>query len=431
MKLGAKDYLIKDLDRHYLGMLPIQIENIINNRNLEKERKWLSALFNSIAETIHFGMYLYEPLTEKVVYYNPSFLTIWDVPDELCTSGSKVTHSELWGGITGRDGYESTDLTVFPNCETDYTQFQSQGEIRLKGNKTIRFFTGRVLYEPGISPCFVSFFEDTSELSQAYESLYQYNLELESLNVTLDQRVQERTRMIELLMQKKNEMIINIGHDLRTPLTPLIGLLPHLRDMESDSEKQKILSIILDGAMKIHSLAESALKIGNLIDESTPEEKRSDESICNLRDIMIKVISRYLPDIEKKELQIVNITPDDVIFLFRPAHLRMILDNLVHNAIYYTNKRGSISLCGGIDEDSIWFCISDTGIGLTSYDTSRIFDDFYKVDSARNNLQTHGIGLSVVKKLVIMNNGHITVMSEGLGKGSKFCISFPGNSKNP
>ncbi|HWQ65718.1 MAG TPA: hybrid sensor histidine kinase/response regulator [Methanospirillum sp.] len=430
MKRGARDYLVKDMKHQYLKMLPIQIENLLNNRKTEQERSWLSTIFYSVAETISFGMYLYEPVSDRVVYYNSAFLSIWDIPEGMYNSDKPLTHSEFWQKVTSRGGYEPSDLSICPIGQSDNPCFHPNGEITVRENKTIRFVTRRVLYEPGISPCYVSFFEDITELSRARESLYQYSQELESMNATLDQRVQERTLQVELLMKKKNEMMINIGHDLRTPLTPLIAILPHLRDQESDPEKLRLLSMLCEGAAKLHSLTEAALKIAHLGMGLPLFEGSSHDCLCNLREYMLTQTNRYLTDITNKDLSVVNDTPDDITFFFKPTQLRLILDNLIHNAIQYSNIGGTISLHGGFDGDSIWFCISDTGVGLKPNDASRIFDDFYKVDSARKNLYTHGVGLSVVKKLVILNNGHITVTSDGPGKGSRFCVSLPDCTRN-
>ncbi len=425
LKLGAKDYLIKDLDRQYLSILPTQIEILLKNRQIEVERRWMSTLLYSFAETTPFGIYLYEPETDRVIYWNAAFLTIWEIPDATRFSGDHLTHSTICHHISDRIESRFAEVPIFPTKKTNYSRYQADGEARVRENKTIRFLTSRVQYEPGPSPCFVSVFEDTSELSRARESLYQYSLELESITATLDQRVQERNLQIDLLMRKTNEMIVNIGHDLRTPLTPLIALLPFLRDHESDPEKQRLLSVLCDGATKIRSLADAALHVGCLEDGSYQDEENRDSCLCDLREAMISIITGYLPAIEKRELQVSNKTPEDIKIFINPTHLRLILDNLIHNAIQYSHRGGLIVLHGGNDSDSIWFCVSDSGIGLTPEDTSRIFDEFYKVDSARNNLQAHGLGLTVVKKLVILNSGHITVKSAGLGKGSRFSVSLP------
>ncbi len=430
LKLGAKDYLVKDTSRQYLELLPLHINNLIHTQQIEEERRWLSALFYSVAETIPFGLYLYEPEKDRVVYRNKAFLSLWDLPE--LQSASVHTHSYIKQYISEMTEPAGDGICIFPKGGFIERDEHSDGEISVRGNRTIRFFTTPIPLDPGASPCFVSIFEDTTELTRARSALYQYSLELESLNAHLDQRVHERTQQIHVLLKKKSDLMVNIGHDLRTPLTPLIALLPYLYDHESDPGKKRILSILCDGAKKIRSLADASLRIDHLENEIFQITNSGEICSCNIGQMMEEILLAYLPSIEKKNIRITNKTPSDITIRIKESHLHLILDNIIQNAVQYTNPGGTIDLNGGTDKDSsIWFCITDSGVGLSQEDTARIFDEFYKVDTARNNLDTHGVGLSVVKKLIILNEGHITVKSGGLGRGSRFCVSLPADCSPP
>ena len=424
LKLGAKDYLVKDTARQYLSLLPIQINNLIRQEHIERERRWLSTLFFSVSDAIPFGIYLFEPSTDKVVYVSRAMSNLWAL-SALQKKEGLMTHSLVSQHIRSMITPSLNNIALFPPEDAEPDGWKAEGEVQVQGSKTFRFFTDKIPVDRGMPACYVSIFEDTTELSHARDAAYQYSHELETLNETLDQRVRERTQQIEELIKKKNDLILSMGHDLRTPLTPLVALLPYLRDNETDSEKKHVLSILCEGAIKIRSLVDKTLKMGSLGDDIGEATEFYQPTFCDLHGMADDIIRSYQPAIESKRLQFVNTIPDDMQIYLKPAHLHLILDNLIHNALQFTDSGGSVTLHGRRDRRCSWFCISDTGIGLTQENSSRIFDEFYKVDTSRNNLLSHGLGLSIVKKLVVLNNGHITVKSEGIGQGSRFCVSLP------
>ncbi len=176
--------------------------------------------------------------------------------------------------------------------------------------------------------------------------------------------------------------------------------------------------------MKMRSLVEEILMMENL-----EEEKAScrlwNVNPCDLGCMVDDIISSSHSVISTKELSIRNTIQPGMLIMIKQNHLHLILEKLINNALQFTEPGGTITLHGGKDRHCTWFCVSDTGIGLTHEDSSRIFDEFYKADPSRSNLQSHGLGLSVVRKLVLLNHGHITVKSEGLGMGTRFCVSLP------
>ncbi|MDD1729436.1 MAG: response regulator, partial [Methanospirillum sp.] len=99
LKLGAKDYLVKDPERQYLSILPIQIDNLIWNQQIERDRRWLSTLLFSISGAIPFGIYLYEPETGKVAYANKAFFTLWNLAHNEDQPVS-YTHTQISGHIS-------------------------------------------------------------------------------------------------------------------------------------------------------------------------------------------------------------------------------------------------------------------------------------------------------------------------------------------
>ncbi|HWQ62792.1 MAG TPA: ATP-binding protein [Methanospirillum sp.] len=422
LKLGAKDYLVKDPERQYLNLLPIQIENLLKQQQNERDRKRLSSLLFSVGGAIPFGVYLYEPITGTVMYANKAFFSIWDFDAE--TSESLLTHDVIFSQIKTLLKYESDDLPMFSLGEDGVSEIARSGEVRVQNSKTIRYYTDRIPMEPGDPACYVSIFEDSTALSQALEAVNEYSRKLEHLNTSLDQQVQERTEQLEGLMQKQRDLIVNIGHDLRTPLTPLVALLPYLQHNEADEEKKNTLGVLCESTMRIRTLVEEILMMDNLGVEKSSYSQR-DARPCDLGSMADEIIEASLSVISSKGLSIRNAIQPGMLIRIRYIHLHLILEKLINNALQFTPPGGTVTLHGGKDHQCTWFCVSDTGIGLTHADSSRIFDDFYKADASRSDLLSHGLGLSVVRKLVLLNHGHITVKSDGLGMGTRFCVSLP------
>nr|WP_300984625.1 ATP-binding protein [Methanospirillum sp.] len=102
------------------------------------------------------------------------------------------------------------------------------------------------------------------------------------------------------------------------------------------------------------------------------------------------------------------------------------LDNLVSNAILYNKDNGMITLSCEKEGKLQVISVEDTGIGLTKDQTERVFDDFYKADISRHDHNVHGLGLSIVRRIISLYGGTVTAKSPGLGLGSNFQIYLAG-----
>jgi signal transduction histidine kinase len=107
-----------------------------------------------------------------------------------------------------------------------------------------------------------------------------------------------------------------------------------------------------------------------------------------------------------------------------------LFENIITNAIKYTkNIKGIITIDAKEEKDSIVISVNDNGIGLTESQMNHIFDEFYKVDQARHDLSSHGLGLSICKRIIEKHGGRIWVESQGLGKGSTFYFTLRNSGK--
>lgn len=150
----------------------------------------------------------------------------------------------------------------------------------------------------------------------------------------------------------------------------------------------------------------------------------------NLSQHVQKILGMDLPLFEGKHVNIENNIPQDIIVHADFLQVKELFDNLFSNAIKYSHESGvTITLDAQKKDDTIIVSVKDNGIGLESDKLPHVFDEFYKVDSSRHDLQSTGLGLSICKRIVEKHGGRIWVESPGKGLGSTFFFTLP-PSKN-
>jgi signal transduction histidine kinase len=259
-----------------------------------------------------------------------------------------------------------------------------------------------------------------SELTVARE-------ELTDLNRDLEEKVKERTADVEKLLKQKDEFISQLGHDLKTPLTPLNILIPILREREQDSKLRELLDVVSNNIQYMKNLVLKTLALAQLNSSSIKFEFKD----INISDQVHEILSMENPLFKEKNIVVDNIIPLDTIVQADLLQIRELFDNLISNAIKYSQKDGGkITIDAKKKDDFIVISIADTGIGLTQNQIEHVFDEFYKVDYSRHDLQSTGLGLSICRRIVEKHGGTIWVESPGLGKGSTFFFTLKSSKKN-
>jgi PAS domain S-box-containing protein len=253
-----------------------------------------------------------------------------------------------------------------------------------------------------------------SELSYARE-------ELTILNRDLEKKIKERTDDVEKLLKQKDEFIDQLGHDLKTPLTPLIILLPIIKEREKDPHLKELLEVISNNLYYMKNLVIKTLTLAQLNSPNTQlllQELDLSKQIRNILDM-------NKPLFEGKNVIIENNIPDETIVLADLIQIKELFDNLISNAVKYSQENNvKITLDAKKLDDFIVVSIKDAGIGLEPQQIQHVFDEFYKADYSRHDLKSTGLGLSICKRIVEKHGGHIWVESLGKGKGSTFCFTL-------
>ncbi len=269
-------------------------------------------------------------------------------------------------------------------------------------------------------------FRDVSERKKAEKELKEAHDKLKSLNKELEKKVEMRTSEIKHLLHQKNEFINQLGHDLKNPLNPIVNLLPILEKSESDNKNKEIFKVLIRNANYMKKLVTKTIDLGRLNSSYT---KFFFEDV-NLFSQFNNIISDNEIIFKEKNIQIMNNIRDNITVYADKFRMDELITNLLNNAAKYTKCQGNITLDAKTINNNIIVSIKDSGVGMTNEQLKHIFDEFYKVDPARHDFDSSGLGLSICKRIVEIHKGKIWVESKGLGKGSTFYFTIPKNKED-
>jgi len=263
--------------------------------------------------------------------------------------------------------------------------------------------------------------EKTKRLQQINQDLTVAREDLSTLNKNLEGRVQERTKEVEKLLKQKDEFINQLGHDLKNPLGPLINLIPLLEETETDAAKKEMLTVLHRNADYMKNLVVKTLELAML---NSPNTRFSIDMLPLFEEVN-QIISNKKILFDDSNVKIINNI--DRSFSIKADRLRLeeLLTNIFENSVKYCQEDCKITIDATQTNDFITISIKDNGIGMTKAEIDSIFDEFYKADSARHDIQNTGLGMSICKRIVEKHGGSIWVESPGPGKGTTVFFTFP------
>ncbi len=238
--------------------------------------------------------------------------------------------------------------------------------------------------------------------------------------------IQDITEHVKLDNMRK-EFVADVSHELKTPITSIMGYADTLLESEYDKEMQvKFLEVISSEARRMAKLVTDLLTLSKYDNKKITKE----ETEFDLGDLTKKCIERLKFEIEKKNHQVECFVTANV----PPVHadkygIERVILNIISNAIKYTPENGTIKVYVGFVYSDAYIKVIDNGIGIPEKDLSRIFERFYRVDKARTReMGGTGLGLPIAKEILTQNNGSIDIKSE-FGKGTEVVIRVPVNKK--
>ena len=219
----------------------------------------------------------------------------------------------------------------------------------------------------------------------------------------------------------RSEFVHTVSHDLRSPLTSVMGYSELVERVGPLNENQRdFLNRIRDGIQHITSLVNDLLDLGNV--EAGFDTQRQ---FVQLEGILRYTLDMLQGQIKSKRLKVhTDIARSLPALRANPIRLRQVLDNVVGNAIKYSNADGEVKIAIHAEGDQVILQVTDEGLGIPPTDQQYIFDKFYRGSNISPEIEGSGLGLAIVKSIVENHQGRIWVES-AVGKGSSFFIVLP------
>ena len=391
----------------------------ITGLKIEEETNKITQFYKSILEnkTIWFSV---SDLSSNVVLWNKAAEYI----SGYCQN-DVLGHNKVWDWLKLDTQSDRGLVTIKGHTKIDNTIISEDYETVIKrkdGRNRIISWVSKMLFDNYHNPTgTITIGKDITELKKNEEKIKIQNEELSSLNKNLEEKVKDRTNKINELLTQKNDFINQLGHDLKTPLTPLMVLLPIIKRELEKPDKIEIIDVLIRNTSYMKDLITKTIELAKLNSDMI---QFSIESV-NLSNEIDFVIKNNMFLFEEKHISIVNNVPKDIFVQADVLGLREILINIVTNSVKYSSETGGEISIGAIEQsDMIRVSIRDNGIGMEPEQIMKIFDEFYKADDSRHNLDSSGLGLNIAKRLVEKLKGNIWAESEGLGNGSTFFFTL-------
>ncbi len=237
-------------------------------------------------------------------------------------------------------------------------------------------------------------------------------------------RLKARQEAMEVLQQQKDELYAMVTHDLKSPLTSMLGYAELMADMLSKNKDcgQDILEMaqaVKSGGDKLGNIVENFLASAALESGKIEIERAS----VNLGDVLNDAKESFLPEAKKKKITIITSAGNLPVAFIDRKYIDRAVANLVQNALIYTPPGGRVDLKAERVDALIAISVHDTGPGIADYEKDKIFEKYYR-SSTTSRTKGTGLGLLIVKLVAEAHGGHVEVQSE-MGKGSVFTIYLP------
>ena len=222
--------------------------------------------------------------------------------------------------------------------------------------------------------------------------------------------------------QRKNDLIMYLAHDLKTPLASVIGYLDLLRDAGELPEelRAKYLSIALSKAERLEYLINDFFEIARFnLSNITLQYSQ-----INLTRLMEQLVYEFKPMLQEKNLTCDLSIEEDVVLRCDANQIQRVFDNLLRNAVIYSYEDAIINITANCQEKSIVITFTNHGDTIPESKLNRIFEQFYRIDQARSTSSGGaGLGLAIAKEIVELHGG--TIQAESENDQIEFTVTLP------
>jgi PAS domain S-box-containing protein len=333
----------------------------------------------------------------RILSYNRRFQELFQIPQPVLDAGGEWTVVKT--AMERAENPQQFLETVQKIYE--HQQDTSRDELLLKGGMVIDQYSAPMMDAERRYHGRVWYFRDITEQKHAEE----VRLRLEA------QR--HHSQMME-------SFITQLGHDLRTPLTPIFALVPLIKAKICDEQLSTMIDICHQSVITVHELTEKALRLVQL--------SASTEGLLQhvqLADQVARCIEDGDPLLRENGAGCRNEVDPELVVVVVPEQLRELLGNLISNAARHSRTGGVIAISAKPGGDMVTVAVQDQGEGVEPADLERIFDEFFKVDASRHDVGSPGLGLAICRRIVANHQGAIWAESGGKGCGLTVRFTVP------
>jgi len=237
------------------------------------------------------------------------------------------------------------------------------------------------------------------------------------LDITLRKAAEKQRSMLEAQLHHSKlieSLMVQISHDLKTPLTPLFALLPIIRKKGCHPSVDRMLDICLSCVSQIQGLAGKALELVRLSDE-VPAPELVPLALAQVAQDSVQGCAEAL---RQRGITCLNGIAADLVVAGAKEQLALLFDNLLSNAARFAAENGTVRIAAVAGKDEITVSVQDDGVGLEPGHEQLIFGEFFKADAARHDLSTQGLGLAICRRIMANHHGRIWAESPGRGMGT-------------
>ena len=218
----------------------------------------------------------------------------------------------------------------------------------------------------------------------------------------------------------KSEFVSTVSHDLRSPLTAILGYVELIERVAPVTDLQhEFIQRVQAGVQNITNLMNNLVNLGRI--EADVESRKE---MLALQQVLEMVIEGMQPAIEEKDIRLRMEMSDLSPIYANPVQMRQMIEHLLDNALKYTPEHGRVTVRGLMQEEQIILQFEDSGVGIPPNELLFVFDKFYRASNVSTEISGTGLGLAIVKSIVEKHGGRIWVESTP-NQGSTFTVVLP------
>lgn len=254
---------------------------------------------------------------------------------------------------------------------------------------------------------------------QEYLALKESEARFRELTLSLQEKVKNKTDHLQELLEQNTNTFINLAHELKTPVAVLQNYLNYFVS-KNELQNNKEFEVIVAATNKI---SRDIVNFFDIEKFKKGSEVYNNESITNFSQTLSLSVELFICLASKKNIQLTSTIEKELYIQGDQAAIERIINNLIENAIKYTEEGKSIFVKLSSQDHQLIFTVHDEGIGIKKEKQQSIFEPYSQINTRKRNLDGMGMGLAIVKQIVKLLGGKISVTSEP-GRGSTFQITL-------